>query len=299
MRLYYFDGKDPNFGDDLNPWFWDSLLSKKLDQSEDMLVGVGTLINFNIPPAKRTFIMGAGVGYGQLPERYRDFHYYCVRGPLSAQKLGLDSSLAITDPAILVSRQYPLVNCEKKYDISFMPHCDSDRFGDWKAVCDLAGIHYISPRQNFKTVFEEIARSKKIITEAMHGAIIADSYRVPFYPVKCYEHISDFKWDDWRLSMEMQFSLAPVQPVWRGEQGLPLLNGIKQKVKRALKHWGIWSKHWTPVLPAQSTFKTMQQSALQLKALVKHEFFLSQQDVYDDRQAKLLAVIDKFNHEHK
>lgn len=34
IRLYYSDGQDPNFGDAINPWFWNSSISNKFDPND-------------------------------------------------------------------------------------------------------------------------------------------------------------------------------------------------------------------------------------------------------------------------
>jgi hypothetical protein len=299
MQLYYFQDPDKNFGDDLNPWFWNSLLTNPFDDnSDEILIGIGTLLNYKIPDVKSVSVLGAGVGYGDLPYNYKNFNYCFVRGPLSAKKLDLDISKAITDPAILISELHPVNIIKKKYPVSFMPHCDSDSYGDWEEVCRLANIHYISPRQSYLTVFEEIANSEKLITEAMHGTIIADSYRVPFYPVKCYEHISDFKWQDWALSMELDFSLFAVNPVWRGDVNLPFKKTLKNNIKRILLAINIWKDSWDKALPKKSTNKKLRMVSNELKSLLNKEYYLSKDEVFSTRKQQVKAVIAEFNSKH-
>ncbi len=103
-------------------------------------------------------MFGSGHGYGSLPRVTPDRTFYCVRGPGTAKALGLDPALAITDPAMLAplfEKRQP----EKKFRVSYMPHCDSARLGDWQQVCDLADVNLIDPRQDFLEVFWQIKQS--------------------------------------------------------------------------------------------------------------------------------------------
>jgi len=240
MKLYYFKDHQGNFGDDLNPWLWNSLFPGLLDDNANHLfVGVGTLLNHRIPPAQRTTVFGSGQGYGQLPNITPSWQFYCVRGPLTAKALGLDANLAITDPANLVpvfyQQQHPIT-----HKVSFMPHCDSARLGDWAKVCKLADINFIDPRQPYLEVFAQIQRSALLLTEAMHGANLADAFRTPWIPVKAYPHISEFKWQDWLLSVGLTTAFQPLTPIWRGDTHASLLQKLKNKTKRSLMDTPLW-----------------------------------------------------------
>src|SRR5882762_4159193 len=118
MLLYYHKDPKGNFGDDLNPWLWDRLLpgffrgdfphEPKLRNAcpdgETLFIGIGTLLNRdrNIPEGPRKIVFGSGSGYGPPPVIDASWDISCVRGPLTAEMLGLDKSLAVTDPAVLV-----------------------------------------------------------------------------------------------------------------------------------------------------------------------------------------------------
>ena len=76
-----------------------------------------------------------------------------------------------------------------------MPHVGIDS-GDYRELISELGWNYF-PSDNEYEVLSQIARSEKLITSAMHGAIFADSYRTPWFPVTTSEEILDFKWKDW------------------------------------------------------------------------------------------------------
>jgi succinoglycan biosynthesis protein ExoV len=54
-----------------------------------------------------------------------------------------------------------------------------------------------------------INHTEVLLTEAMHGAIIADSLRVPWIPIVSNPSILSFKWDDWCQSLSLEY-----QPVY-------------------------------------------------------------------------------------
>jgi hypothetical protein len=300
MKLYYFKDHQGNFGDDLNPWLWDSLFPGLLDDdARHLFVGVGTLLNHRIPAAERTTVFGAGHGYGTLPHITPSWQFYCVRGPLTAKSLGLDAKLAITDPANLVPLYYQQQH-QITHKVSFMPHCDSARLGDWATVCKLAGIHFIDPRQDFFAVFAQIQSSALLLTEAMHGAILADAFRTPWVPVKAYAHISEYKWQDWLLSVELTAPFSALTPVWRGDADCGLMQAVKNHTKRALVNTPLWRNHWGKPPVKKSGSKQLEQAAAELLQISRNAApMLSKEQVFLDNRAKLLAAADRLKHDIK
>lgn len=228
MKLYYFKSKTGrlNFGDDLNPWMWEKL-GFTFDDNGALFIGIGTLLNDSLPSTRKV-VFGSGVGYGNAPAIVNDdWKIYCVRGPLSAKKLGVDGDLAVTDPAILL-RNLISVEAEKKYDISYIPHIANENEG-WKKLCNEIGVHYITPNSKVEIVLEEIKASKKIITEAMHGAIVADALRVPWLSVVSTSEILSFKWEDWCASMNLLYCPRKLIPIYGLPQSLMAIVRFKLK----------------------------------------------------------------------
>jgi len=180
---------------------WPVLLD---DDPDTLFLGIGTLLGHRLPPTARKIVFGSGAGYGPTPVPDDTWTIHCVRGPLTAQVMGLSPELAITDPAILLA-VIPQPQARPATGISFMPHHDSKRRGDWAAVCALAGIRYIDPAGGVQATIDAIRASRLVIAEAMHAAIVADAFRVPWIPVVCYEHILAFKWEDWCLSLGLPY----------------------------------------------------------------------------------------------
>ncbi len=294
MKLYYFKDPKGNFGDDLNPWLWQQLLCDIFhDDDADLFVGVGTLLNHRIPDAPAVTVFGSGHGYGELPKQHQHWTFYAVRGPLTAKAFGLAGELAITDPASLTPR-YHQYSGPKVHKVSFMPHCESARLGDWAKVCALAGIHYIDPRQPFLQVFDAICQSELLLTEAMHGAILADSFRVPWVPVKAYRHISEYKWQDWLMSVGLKSQFNTLSPVWRGDNHLSTASRLKNQLKRGLRHTPLWQKSWGTPPPQASTSRQIEQTATELRQLCQAKAHLSTDAVFAANTERLLATVQRF-----
>jgi succinoglycan biosynthesis protein ExoV len=244
MRLYYYKDAKGNFGDDLNPWMWNTLAPGLLDDDDaSIFIGIGTLLNARVPQAPKKVVFGSGVGYGQTPLIDDKWKIYCVRGPLSAAALGVDKALAITDPAALLTQIFtvPAVKTGKVY---FMPHHRSTSFADWKAVCAIAGLGYLDPAADVKETVEKIRGARMVVTEAMHGAIVADAFRVPWIPVECYDHILGFKWNDWCQSLQLPYRPVKLDSLFDMDKHLSFEDLAKTRMKRALLGIGIWRSGW-------------------------------------------------------
>ncbi|OCP03392.1 MULTISPECIES: polysaccharide pyruvyl transferase family protein [unclassified Ensifer] len=209
MKPYYWESQHGNFGDDLNLWLWDFLLPGFRDVHEDiLLVGVGTVLNRALlPDGIRKLVIGSGYGYGTLPDMRNaaEWDLRCVRGPLTAEKVGLPPERGIVDPAVMVADMPEFQNLPKLHKRSFVPHWESAIAGMWPVTCGTVGLNYIDPRGDAKSVIREIAQSEFIVAESMHGAILADAFRVPWVAVTTSDGINSFKWNDWAKTVGVAY----------------------------------------------------------------------------------------------
>jgi succinoglycan biosynthesis protein ExoV len=214
MKLYHYRTTARNFGDDLNQWLWPKLIPELLDPTDGYLfVGIGTILNQRIPELPQKVVFGAGVGYGPVPILDDSWTVYCVRGPLTAAALRLPLDMAITDPALLVSTLTDLPTAAPHCRIGFMPHFETSIRAELDglnlpALSAEAEVTFIDPGGEVNEVLAAIRGCEVVISEAMHGAIVADALRVPWIPVRCYDHILDFKWRDWCESLQLQYEPA-------------------------------------------------------------------------------------------
>ncbi|MCC7359790.1 MAG: hypothetical protein IT317_09950 [Anaerolineales bacterium] len=217
MKLFCYP--HANFGDGpLNNWLWPQLIPGLLDECGDQLfVGIGSLLNDMLPREPLKAVLGTGIGYGQgTPRPDGTWRIYAVRGPRSAQALGLDARAAITDAAMLV-RALNLPARPKRHPVAYMPHWWSDAHGQWRAACDLAGLYFIDPQSGAEAVLNDLRETELLISEALHGAIVADALRTPWVPVAAYKHILALKWLDWAESVELPYEPHRLEPQYQPE----------------------------------------------------------------------------------
>jgi succinoglycan biosynthesis protein ExoV len=209
MQPFYWESSHGNFGDDLNLWLWDFLLPGfRQVHPEILLVGVGTVLNDALlPKGTRKLVVGSGFGYGRLPDfsDVLEWDIRCVRGPSTAGKLGLDAGLGIIDPAVMVADMPEFANLPKTEDAIFVPHWESTIGGIWPIVCKAAGLVYVDPCGEAKSVIRAIAQSRLVVAESMHAAILADAFRVPWVAVSTSRSINSFKWQDWAATVGVTY----------------------------------------------------------------------------------------------
>ena len=228
MAIFYYSDfskrcSSGNFGDDINPFLLGRLFSKSIINSEDVcLVGVGTLLNDHnielLQGYRQKVVFSTGAGYGNLTTRLdNSWDLVCVRGPKSAKQLGISSNKAICDGAVLLSEFYRIVpESERDIDRIFIPHLKSHWAGGQaiRKAAEASGFMYLPPDCNADHFIDLVSRAKLVVSEAMHGAILADTMRVPWFPVSIHEH-HRFKWEDWFLSVGMPYYSRTLRPlIW-------------------------------------------------------------------------------------
>jgi succinoglycan biosynthesis protein ExoV len=242
MKLVYFENDPPNFGDEVNRILWPHLLPKGfLDDDEDELFfGAGSILKArpDLPGLKHVAGSGFG-GYSTAPDLSDgSWNVLWLRGPVTAQRLGADPGLAICDSAILL-RAIDLPAPHPGGGIAFMPHFESAVRGDWARVCAEAGITYLDPRADVEDLIARIRGADLILTEAMHGAIIADALRTPFVPLLPIHPSHRMKWTDWAASLGIDLTQTSLPPSNLREAyvGLTGLDGQGARSARLADGW--------------------------------------------------------------
>lgn len=229
MKLIYHVNEVPNFGDDLNVLLWPAIAPDLFADEADGLgfLGIGTIVGKQIPDVDTLHVFSSGAGYDHAAFPVPNVKVHCVRGPLTARLLGLPEDRALTDGAILT----PLVieAGPKSGKTLVIPHWQSLMGCEaaWQEACDLAGFHLCSPIQEVGKVIAEIAAADYVITESLHGAILADTYGVPWAAWACSGNFSDFKWLDWLKSLNLKYQVHKLTPP---SSVVPLNLGRRQAV---------------------------------------------------------------------
>ncbi len=86
----------------------------------------------------------------------------------------------------------------------------------WQSLCADCGLNYIDPGNSIEHILDEIAATEILLTEAMHGAIVADALRVPWVPIKANSKILEFKWNDWLDGLNIVYEPYRIKRLYRG-----------------------------------------------------------------------------------
>lgn len=201
-----------NFGDDLNPFLLEKIFSPKVIASEQVcIMGIGTIVNdrnmAEMDHYPRKVIFSSGAGYEEVSHRFDpSWQIACVRGPKTAGILNLETTKAVCDGAILLSDFYDVVAPSRRERIAFVPHVNTS----WaigrglEEICNDIGLRYVTPDLRRDDFIREISHSDLVITEAMHGAILADTMRTPWICCHIMFH-NRFKWQDWCASVGVAY----------------------------------------------------------------------------------------------
>ncbi|HWV70999.1 MAG TPA: polysaccharide pyruvyl transferase family protein [Pseudosphingobacterium sp.] len=232
MKYIYYKSHQGNFGDDLNPWLWPKIFGEIETNAEINFLGIGSVLHQDnkllqeLHPNQRKIIFGTGI----RPSHTRllldnTWQVKFLRGPMSARYLNYQyKHIADAAYALTQTDDYKqLLATNKKYKISLMPYYKSCLFFDWETIAKELGYHYISPLSELgvEHTLKEIAASELLITEAMHGAILADILRVPWHRfifsgrVMEGGDVSEFKWTDFLQSIQINYTQDSYIPLYR------------------------------------------------------------------------------------
>ena len=214
MKLIYFQGKQPNFGDDLNGVLWPRLMPGLFDEAgPEGFLGIGTLIGMATPGVTRLNVFSTGAGYDSVANWKPDREIWCVRGPITAKLLRAPPSAALTDGAILTPEVLGLPAGDPTGRIvGVVPHWQSLHHPGWEAACKAAGFQLISPIDTPERVHAAVGKVSLILTESLHGAIFADTMGIPWVPFVTTRNVSALKWVDWCWSVGVDFTPVPLPP---------------------------------------------------------------------------------------
>jgi succinoglycan biosynthesis protein ExoV len=195
VLLYRWCGDERNFGDELNCLLWPRLLPDFFDDDAAILfLGIGSVLDARHPEGAVKLVAGAGYGgYESSPALDARWVIHWVRGPRTARLLGLPSVYGLGDPAALL----PIQRAHGGRNIGFVPHFESLGRGAWAEAALAAGITLIDPRDDPEAIIAAIGTCRLLLSEAMHGAIVADAMRVPWIALRPLVAVHRAKWHDW------------------------------------------------------------------------------------------------------
>jgi succinoglycan biosynthesis protein ExoV len=214
MILYQWRGAHRNFGDELNGLLWPRLLPDFFDQNGDTLfLGIGSILDNRHHSGTVKLVGGSGYGGYEAPAVLDDsWIVHWVRGRRTARSLGLPLDLGIGDPGSLVPLAGLTPRRQNPGDIGFIPHFESMDRGAWHEVSARAGVTLIDPRDDPLAVLAAIGQCRMVISEAMHGIIVADTLRVPWIAIRPLANIHRPKWFDWAETLDLTVRFHDLPP---------------------------------------------------------------------------------------
>jgi succinoglycan biosynthesis protein ExoV len=220
--IRYIRWKGNNFGDNLNDILFRDVfgITNSVGNTEPLsdgvnLLGIGTILSsyLQVSDPAVLWVIGSGTGYApQKPKFPSTSLIFFVRGPLTCQYLNLPPNLALADSAYLLADQVHAAarkNPLPPRRVGIIPHHWSveTELPRWKQVSQRAFV--IDPHLEWQTFIQQVNSCEVILTECMHGAIIADILRKPFIVFASTPAFHAFKWLDWASSMGLPLNIRP------------------------------------------------------------------------------------------
>lgn len=216
MHLIHYRKSVPNFGDDLNADLWPALAPHLFANADDGrgFVGIGTIIGMDVGQIDRLDVFSSGAGNDPIANwAGKQLTVRCVRGPMTARLLKVDAALALTDGAILtpLAPAFP-DRANGGGGTLVIPHFETLNYPGWPEACAQAGFSLLDPRGTPKDVIASIAAADVVLTESLHGAILADVYGIPWSVFGTSANFGTSKWVDWLAQFDMEFSPVLLPP---------------------------------------------------------------------------------------
>jgi succinoglycan biosynthesis protein ExoV len=271
LKLTYYSGQ-PNFGDVLSPLLATRLFGEIFDQDDsERLLFIGTVIRRSAPKGCHETILGAGAGYHAGRYSLERRRVLCVRGPLTCKILGVDQMLAAIDPAILTSRIYASGTGATGACL-FMPHHASHASAgsQLRAACATAGLEYVSPLDDAERTIGKIRGARRVISEALHGAVVAESYQVPWVPVVFGSKVLTEKWRDFTASIGVDYQPVEIHTNAAFSGDVRLLDRLKYTLAKA----GVGKKKYKYLPIKKATPSTLSTLERKLRALAASDLGL-------------------------
>lgn len=218
IRVYAYARSDgrKNFGDDMSPAIvghvtglpfqavaWDraqviaigSILHHVLRKKAVLKIGLRSLMR------RRPVVWGSGLLGPMLPSTTKHIRFLSVRGPLTAQSLGL-SVHNFGDAGILAREMVDAA--PKTHRLGIIPHYTEANLPAVQALAaEVAHSTIISVQQDWPEVLRQLSACEAVVSSSLHGLIVADSYRIPNARVTFAESssLADFKFRDYAASL--------------------------------------------------------------------------------------------------
>ena len=176
-RLYYHLGR-PNFGDDVNPWFFNKVSTSSFAwgaTSRSHVMGIGS-IAAKVSP--HSIVMGSGlIEHSRSSDLAKPVELFSVRGELTAEAFGKRPSF-LGDPLSLIDLLLPLRVADSSDVLGIVPHILNYHLFK-RHFESRPEVLVINPGGEPVEVISAISRCRRIASQSLHGLIVADAYGIP------------------------------------------------------------------------------------------------------------------------
>jgi succinoglycan biosynthesis protein ExoV len=143
----------------------------------------------------------------------------------------------------------------------------------------------IDPRDDPVAILAAIANCRVLISEAMHGVIVADAMRIPWVALRPLVPVHRAKWHDWAEALALQLCFRPLAASSLLERLHTSPLASPHRVRRLLDLAG-------PVLAAAARRRFIEQGADALAAAAAAPPQLSADTALDRCRARMLERLD-------
>ncbi|RWO92563.1 polysaccharide pyruvyl transferase family protein [Mesorhizobium sp.] len=189
-----FGAQPENYGDNLMAALLPALFNLQpefVGQDRAELISTGSVIDsyhrrhpkgvklIKRRPWRTLHVWGSGfMSSTGRPDWPQTLAFHAVRGPLSAEKLG-QPGLATGDPALLLPRIWPKPATTGRA-VAIVPHFTANRHFRAKYASSLPR-HWkiVDLLDDPQKITRAIAESDMVISNSLHGLIVADAYGIP------------------------------------------------------------------------------------------------------------------------
>lgn len=208
-KLFWWRGKDYNFGDEITPWLFDKMCGIKqnkpcnLKTESKVLLAVGSIMRLSSP---KTMVWGSGIRNIDQSDFSEAKQYCAVRGPLTRRQLlnlGYSCPPIYGDPGLLLPKYYD-PKPTKKYKLGIIPHV-SEYSEIKKHFTKFPEVKLISLETNdIEKVVDEICECEATVSTSLHGIITSVAYGIPTRWLKYSDIITgdDTKFYDFFASLD-------------------------------------------------------------------------------------------------
>jgi Polysaccharide pyruvyl transferase len=198
----------PNFGDDINPSFYEALcgLRPRLVTRREArhFLGMGSILE---KATETSLVLGSG--FLKPPVNLpKPAQIISLRGALSRDALGLDDSVILGDPMVLVDQ---LLSPDSGGDTGFVPHVLSLK---WARLITPPEIRLIDVGRDPWAVVRDISSCRRVICQSLHALIVADALEIPNLWVAPSDKMMGgrYKFDDYFSTLDAPKTMHSLTP---------------------------------------------------------------------------------------